>query len=80
MANVYGHRKCKSVVEVPPKAAYDVHAHGNINRDGKITGATGQALVHTDDEGKVVASNTLNADLTVNGAIVATKVIGAVYA
>lgn len=80
MANVYGHRKCKSVVEVPPKAAYDVHAHGNISRDGKITGATGQALVHTDDTGKVVASNTLNADLTINGAIVATKVIGAVYA
>ena len=80
MANVYGHRKCKSVVEVPQKAAYDVHAHGNITRDGKITGATGQALVHTDDEGKVVATNALNADLTINGAIVATKVIGAVYA
>lgn len=80
MANVYGHRKCKSVVEVPPKAAYDVHAHGNITRDGKVAGATGQALVHTDDEGKVVATNELNADLTINGAIVATKVIGAVYA
>lgn len=80
MANVYGHRKCKSVVEVPPKAAYDVHAHGNITRDGKVVGATGQALVHTDDEGKVVATNELNADLTINGAIVATKVIGAVYA
>jgi len=80
MANVYGHRKCKSVVEVPPKASYDVHAHGNIDRNGKITGATGQALVHTDDTGQVVASNVLNADLTINGAIVATKVIGAVYA
>lgn len=80
MPNVYGHRKCKSAVEVPQKAAYDVHAHGNITRDGKITGANGQALVRTDDDGKVVASNEINADLTINGAIVATKVIGAVYA
>ena len=80
MPNVYGHRKCKSAVEVPQKAAYDVHSHGAITRDGKINGANGQALVHTDDTGKVVASNTLNADLTINGAIVAMKVIGAVYA
>lgn len=37
-------------------------------------------LVHTDNEGKMVASNTLDADLTVNGTIDAQKVIGAHFA
>lgn len=41
---------------------------------------TAETLAHTDSSGELVASNTLNADLTINGTITATKVVGAVYA
>lgn len=80
MANAYGHRKCKSVVEVTPKATFDTHAHGNITRDGKMKSISSVKLVHTEASGAIVASNTINADVTVKGTLTADKIIGAVYA
>lgn len=79
MPNVFGHRKCKSLVEVPQKAAYDVHAHGKITRGGKISGVTEPMLLMTDAAGNIVASKTFSGDLTFSGTITAAKVVGAVY-
>lgn len=41
---------------------------------------TGETLAHTDANGTLVASNEITADLTINGTLTATKVVGAVYA
>ena len=79
MPNVYGHRKCKSLVEVTQKAAYDAHAHGNITRAGKMAGVQEQMLLITDAAGNIVASKTITADLTISGTLTASKVVGAVY-
>lgn len=79
MANVFGHRRCKSLVEVPPKAAYDVHAHGQITRGGKISGVKEPMLLVTDAEGNIIAAKTLTADLTISGTLTASKIVGAVY-
>lgn len=38
---------------------------------------TEETLAHTDTSGEIVASNTLNADLTINGTLTAQKVVGA---
>lgn len=76
MGNVFGHRKCKSLVEVSP----DVHAHGNITRNGRISGAAEPMLLITDAAGNIVASKTITADLTISGTLTASKVVGAVYA
>lgn len=46
----------------------------------KISGVTEPMLIITDAEGNVVASKTFNGDLTINGTLTATKVVGAVYA
>lgn len=47
---------------------------------GKTTfDVEGETLAHTDATGALVASNTLNADLTINGTLTATKIVGAVY-
>lgn len=77
---VFGHRECRSNVEVVEKSAYDKHNHGNITREGKISGVSTQMLLITDAAGNIVASKTFSGDLTINGTITATKVIGAVYA
>ena len=79
MPRIFGHRKCKSLVEVPSKATYDVHAHGNITRGGKISGIKEPMLLVTDAEGNIVAAKTLTADLTISGTLTASKIVGAVY-
>lgn len=80
MANIYGHRKCKSLEEVPGKAAYDVHAHGKITREGKMDGVSAPMLLITDASGNIVASKTITADITISGTLTASKIVGAVYA
>lgn len=80
MPNVYGHRSCKSLVEVPGKAAYDVHGHGIITRDGKISGVNESMLLITDAAGNIVATKTFTGDVTISGTLTASKVVGAVYA
>lgn len=77
---VYGHKECKSNVEVVEKQAFDTHAHGNITRDGKVSGIASPMLLITDAAGNIVASRTFTGDLTINGTITASKVVGAVYA
>lgn len=78
--SVYGHMKCKSEVEVVDKATFDKHAHGVITKGGKVSGVSSQKLLHTTDDGTIVADNTISADVTVNGTITAAKIVGAVYA
>lgn len=80
MPNVFGHRQCKSLVEVPSKGAYDVHAHGNITRGGKVSGVNEPMLLITDAAGNIIASKTITADITISGTLRASKVVGAVYA
>ena len=77
---VFGHKQCKSCVEVVEKATFDKHTHGKITRDGKVSGVASPMLLITDAAGNIVASRTFNGDLTINGTITADKVIGAVYA
>lgn len=79
MPKVFGHRKCKSLVEVTQKAAYDAHGHGVITRNGKVSGVTEPMLLITDAAGNIVAAKTFTGDLTINGTITAAKVVGAVY-
>lgn len=79
MPNIYGHRKCKSLEEVPGKAAYDAHGHGNITRAGKMAGVSAPMLLITDAQGNIIASKSITADLTISGTITAAKVVGAVY-
>ena len=79
MPNIYGHRSCKSLVEVPGKAAYDAHAHGNITRAGKMAGVSAPMLLITDAQGNIIASKSITADITISGTLTASKIIGAVY-
>lgn len=79
MPKIFGHRSCKSLKEVPSKEAYDVHAHGNITRAGKVAGVTEPMLLITDAQGNIIASKTFSGDLTISGTITAAKVVGAVY-
>lgn len=64
MPNIFGHRKCKSEVEVLPK---------------KLPGVTEPMLLITDANGNIIAAKAINADLTIHGTLTADKVIGAVY-
>jgi len=59
----FGHKKCRSEVEVVEKSTFDVHAHGKLTRAGKISGVSAETLVSTDANGNLRASNTLNANL-----------------
>ena len=77
---IYGHRSCKSLVEVPQKEAYDVHTHGNITRNGKMSGVNQPMLLITDSAGNIVATKTFTGDITISGTLTASKVVGAVYA
>lgn len=77
---VYGHKECKSCVEVTAKATFDAHTHGNITRAGKMTGVAEPMLLITDAAGNIVASKTFTGDLTIKGTITADVVRGAVYA
>jgi len=77
---VYGHRECKSEVEVVPKTTFDNHAHGNITRGGKMSGVSAQKMLRTTPDGTIVADNTLDGDMTINGTLKATRIVGAVYA
>lgn len=79
MAKVYGHRKCKSTVEVVTKEAFEQHAHGNMDRQGKIPGVTKPMLLVTDASGNIIAARELTADINIHGTLIADKVIGAVY-
>lgn len=79
MPKIFGHRSCKSLKEVPSKDAYDKHSHGNITRGGKISGVTEPMLLITDAEGNIVAATEFTGDLTINGTLTASKVVGAVY-
>lgn len=79
MPNVFGHRKCKSEIEVPDKQTFDNHAHGSITRGGRIRGVTEPMLLITDAEGNIIAARAINADLTIHGTLTADKVVGAVY-
>lgn len=45
----------------------------------KIDGVSEPMLIITDAKGNVIASRTFNGDLTINGTVTATKVVGAVY-
>jgi hypothetical protein len=76
----YGHKQCKSAVEVVEKETFDRHTHGNITRGGKISGVTAPMLIVTDAQGNIVAATTIDADITIHGTLTADKVIGAVYA
>lgn len=76
----FGHKKCKSEVEVVEKTAFDAHTHGIITRAGKASGVAEPMLLITDAAGNIVASKTFTGDLNVNGTITASKVVGAVYA
>lgn len=76
----FGHKKCKSCVEVVERATFDKHTHGNITRNGKMTGVASPMLLITDAAGNIVASRTFDGDLTINGTITADVVRGAVYA
>ena len=78
--SIYGHRKCKVLEEVPGKAAYDAHGHGQITRAGKMAGVTEQTLLITDAQGNIIASKTITADITISGTLTAAKIVGAVYA
>ena len=81
MANkVYGHRRCKSLREVTPKDQYDVHAHGNITRGGKISGVKEPMLLITDADGNIIAAKTFTGDLVISGTLTASKIVGTVYA
>ena len=77
---VFGHKQCKSCVEVVEKATFDKHAHGNITREGRMTAVASPMLLITDAAGNIVASRTFNGDLTSNGTLTASRVVGAVYA
>lgn len=79
MPNIFGHRSCKSLREVPSKEQYDAHGHGKITHGGKIAGVTEPMLLITDAEGNIVASKTFSGDLTISGTVTAAKVVGAVY-
>ena len=79
MPKIFGHRSCKSLEEVPGKAAFDAHAHGNITRSGKIAGITEPMMLITDSSGNIIAAKSITADLTISGTLTASKVIGAVY-
>lgn len=79
MAKIFGHRSCKSLEEVPGKAAYDVHAHGKITRGGKISGVNEPMLLVTDADGNIIAAKSITADLTISGTLKASKIVGAVY-
>lgn len=79
MGCVFGHRKCKSLVEVPRKDQYDKHGHGKITNGGKISGVTAPMLLITDAEGNIIAATEFTGDLTINGTLTAAKVVGAVY-
>ena len=76
----YGHKKCRSNVEVVNKETFEMHAHGKITRSGKVAGVSEPMILITDAAGNIVASRTFDGDLTVNGTITASKVVGAVYA
>lgn len=80
MPNIYGHRKCKSLVEVPSKEAMDAHSHGNITRAGKMSNVAEPMLLITDAAGNIIASKTITADITISGTLTAAKIVGAVYA
>ncbi len=80
MPKVYGHKPCKSLVEVVAKSDFDKHAHGIITSGGKVEGVTAPMLLITDSAGNIVASRVFDGDLTINGTITAQKVVGAVYA
>lgn len=75
----YGHKQCKSSVEVVEKSTFDAHAHGNITRGGKMAGVASPMLLITDAAGNIVASKTFEGDLTIKGTITADVVRGAVY-
>lgn len=79
MSKVFGHRKCKSEVEVVAKSDFDAHAHGVITRGGKVKGVTKPMLLITDAAGNIVAARAITADLIINGTLTADKVVGAVY-
>ncbi len=64
MSKIFGHRKCKSSVEVLPR---------------KLEGVNQPMLLITDKEGNIIAAKAITADLTVNGTLTADKVVGAVY-
>ena len=80
MPNTFGHRKCKSLVEVPSKETYDAHGHGNITRDGKMANVSAPMLLIADASGNIVATRSITADITISGTLTASKVVGAVYA
>lgn len=79
MPKIFGHRACKSLKEVPSKEAFDAHSHGNITHGGRIAGVTKPMLLITDAEGNIVAATAFTGDLTINGTLTASKVVGAVY-
>lgn len=51
----------------------------SVNTGKNKFNVEGETLAHTDENGVLTASNTLNADLTINGTLTATKIVGAVY-
>lgn len=79
MPNVFGHRKCRSPVEVVTKGSFDNHTHGVITKGGKVKGVSEPMLLITDAEGNIVAAKAISANITINGTVTANKVVGAVY-
>lgn len=80
MADVYGHKKSKSLEKVVTNETFDAHTHGIITRNGTVNGVSEPMLLICNAAGKVVASRVFSGDLTVEGTLTASKVVGAVYA
>ena len=84
--SVFGHKKCRSEVEVVDKETFDIHTHGNITRDGKLQNVQDARILITDEYGNIVGRRNLpggvafGGNVTVNGKLTAEKVVGAVYA
>ena len=79
MPNVFGHRKCKSLVETVNKEAFDLHTHGIITRTGRAANVSGPTLLMTDNAGKIIASQTYDGDLIIGGNLTAAFINGENY-
>ena len=76
MPNVFGHRKCKSLVETVNKETFDLHTHGIITRTGRAANVSGPTLLMTDKDGKIIAGQTYDGDLIIGGNLTAALING----
>lgn len=79
MPDVFGHRKCKSLVPTVNKETFDYHTHGIITRQGRAANVSGPTLLMTDKDGKIIASQTYDGDLIIGGNLTAALINGENY-